>query len=179
MRLSRLWSCEAGAKDLSAGRRAFVALRRDERWADVARYVRVMKALLRGEDAEWDGALVRMLHRSRFAPARPIDVPFVIAAAGPKGIAVARELGDGVFGAPAPVPGFPWSVVLTFGTVLDDGEDPGAERVLAAAGHAAPVLFHYALENKQLGLLPNGAECACSSRTGTSAAGSRRCTATD
>ena len=99
---------------MAMGRRAMA-------WKDVAEYVRTLRALLRGEDATWEGAAIRMLHREEFAPRRPIDVPFVIAAAGPKGIAVARELGDGVFGAPAPVPGFAWSVVLTFGTILRPG----------------------------------------------------------
>ena len=84
-------------------------------------------------------------------------MPFVIAAAGPKGIAAARELGDGVFGAPMPIPGFDWSIALTFGTVLAEGEDRrDGPRVLAAAGHAAPVLFHFALENDRLDMLPNG-----------------------
>ena len=87
---------------------------------------------------------------------RPIDVPILIAAAGPKGIAVARELGDGVFAAPMPIDGFEWSVVLSFGTVLDDGEDPGSARVLAAAGPAAPVIFHFAVENRRLDIIPNG-----------------------
>jgi 5,10-methylenetetrahydromethanopterin reductase len=33
-------------------------------------------------------------------------------------------------------------VVLSFGTVLDEGEDAGSARVLAAAGHAAGVRLH-------------------------------------
>ena len=32
--------------------------------------------------------------------------------------------------------------VLTFGTVLGEDEDPGSERVMAAAGHAAAVIYH-------------------------------------
>jgi 5,10-methylenetetrahydromethanopterin reductase len=134
--------------------------RRPVPWARVAAYVRALKALLAGGDAEWEGAQIRMLHDGRSAPARPLRVPFVIAAAGPKGIAVARELGDGVFGAPAPIGGFAWSVVLTFGTILTDGESPGAARVLDAAGHAASVMFHWAVEHDQLDLLPNGREWA-------------------
>src|SRR5262245_19106221 len=72
------------------------------KWSYVSEYVRALRALLRGEPAEWDGAVVQMLHPAGFGAPRPIEVPFVIGAAGPKGIAVARELGDGVFGAPAP-----------------------------------------------------------------------------
>jgi 5,10-methylenetetrahydromethanopterin reductase len=126
------------------------------KWSYVREYVAALRALLRGEQITWEGGLMQMMHPDGFAPPRPIEVPIVIAAAGPKGIAAAHEIGDGVFGAPMPIGGFDWSVVLTFGTVLDDGEDPGSARVRDAAGPAAPVLFHYALENRQLGLLPNG-----------------------
>jgi 5,10-methylenetetrahydromethanopterin reductase len=45
-------------------------------------------------------------------------VPIIIGAAGPTGIAAAKELGDGVFAAPNPIGGFKWSIALTFGTVL-------------------------------------------------------------
>jgi 5,10-methylenetetrahydromethanopterin reductase len=130
------------------------------RWTWVSEYVRVLRALLRGEDVEWEGGVMRMLHPEGYGAARPIDVPFVIAAAGPKGVAAAREVGDGVFGAVVPIPGFRWSVVLTLGTVLDDGEDAGSARALAAAGHGASVAFHYALENRMLGIVPRGEEWA-------------------
>jgi 5,10-methylenetetrahydromethanopterin reductase len=106
-----------------------------------------------------------MLHPDGYGAARPIDVPFIVGAAGPKGIAAARELGAGVFGAPMPIGGFATSVVLTFGTVLEPGEDPGSERVLAAAGHAAPVTFHFALEIVCSTGLPRGAEWAAAYET--------------
>jgi 5,10-methylenetetrahydromethanopterin reductase len=122
-------------------------------WASVARYVRTVQALLRGEEVEWDGATIKMIHPDGCAPERPIDVPFLIGAAGPKGIGVAHEVGDGVFGAPAPIPGFDWSAVLTFGTVLDPAEDPGCDRVVDAAGHAAGVVLHWAVEQGQVDVL--------------------------
>ncbi|WP_201776649.1 LLM class flavin-dependent oxidoreductase [Allosalinactinospora lopnorensis] len=125
-------------------------------WSEVAEYIRVVRALLRGERAHWDGAVIEMLHRPGFAPPRPIDVPFLVGAQGDKGATVARELGDGVFGAPQPVPGFDWSAVLTFGTVLADGEDPGSPRAVEAAGHAAGVIFHFALEFDRLEMIPDG-----------------------
>jgi 5,10-methylenetetrahydromethanopterin reductase len=133
---------------------------RPMKWTHVVRYVRVLQALLRGEQAEWEGAIVQMLHPEGYGAPRPIDIPFVIGAAGPKGIAAARELGAGVFGAPMPIGGFATSVVLTFGTVLESGEDPSSARALAAAGHAAPVLFHFALENRVLDIVPRGTEWA-------------------
>jgi 5,10-methylenetetrahydromethanopterin reductase len=138
----------------------FALGQRPMRWAHVRAYVRTLRALLRGEQAEWEGGILQMLHPEGYAVRRPIDVPIVIAAAGPKGIAAAREVGDGVFGAPMPIPGFAWSIVLHFGTVLDEGEDAGSARVMAAAGHAAPVLFHWALENRMLDVVPNGAAWA-------------------
>jgi 5,10-methylenetetrahydromethanopterin reductase len=130
------------------------------KWRDVVAYVRTLRALLRGEQAEWEGGVLQMLHPDGFGARRPIDVPFVIAAAGPKGIAAARELGAGIFGGGMAIEGFEWSVVLTFGTVLHDGEDPGSPRALAAAGHGASVMFHFAKENGRLDMLANGREWA-------------------
>ena len=43
-----------------------------------------------------DGAVVKMIPPDGFLPERPIEVPIVVAANGPKGFAVAHELGDGV-----------------------------------------------------------------------------------
>jgi 5,10-methylenetetrahydromethanopterin reductase len=120
------------------------------RWDDVADYVRALQGLLRGERVVWDGAPIEMLHTPGFAPARPIEVPFVIAAGGPKGIAVAHELGAGVFGA-SPISGFEWSISLLYGTVLRDGEDAASPRVAEAAGHAGAVTLHYSHEHGLLG----------------------------
>ncbi len=130
------------------------------KWSYVAAYVRALRALLRGEDVEWEGGVMRMLHPPGYAAPRPVEVPFVIGAAGPKGIAAARDLGAGVFGAPMPIPGFAWSIVLTFGTVLADDEDPGSPRALAAAGHGAAVGFHFLLENRMLAMIARGEEWA-------------------
>ncbi|CAJ1581087.1 LLM class flavin-dependent oxidoreductase [[Mycobacterium] wendilense] len=120
------------------------------RWRDVERYVETVQGLLRGEVVSWDGAAVQLLHSPGLAPERPISVPFVFAADGPKGQAVARRLGSGVFSTRAPIPGFDWSVVLTLGTVLEDDESPESERVLAAAGHAGGVLLHFLHTTGQL-----------------------------
>jgi 5,10-methylenetetrahydromethanopterin reductase len=128
------------------------------KWTFVSEYVRVLRALLRGEEVEWEGGVMKMLHPAGFGAPRPIEVPFVIAAAGPKGVAAAREVGGGIFGAWVPIADFKWSVVLTMGTVLEDGEAPGSARAIAAAGHAAAVGFHYAVENRRLETIPGGKE---------------------
>jgi len=115
------------------------------RWADVATYVRAVRALLRGESVEWDGGVLRMMHPVGFSPARPIDVPILIGAGGPKGLSVAAELGDGVFSANRPGEGaeaFDWHALLAFGTVLDDGETLSSQRVLDAAGHGLAIAYH-------------------------------------
>ncbi|HEY5171467.1 MAG TPA: LLM class flavin-dependent oxidoreductase [Acidimicrobiia bacterium] len=111
-------------------------------WAWTRRYIEQLRGLLRGEKVEVDGTIVQMLHAPEFAPARPIATPIVVAANGPKGLAVARELGDGVMTIGSGDPEFEWCSVLAFGTVLDDGERPGSERALAAAGPGLTVVYH-------------------------------------
>lgn len=78
----------AGARALGAAPAA---------WSYLGEYVRVFRALLRGETTEWQGGILCMLHPDGFAPARPIDVPVLISDLGPKGIAVAHALADGLF----------------------------------------------------------------------------------
>jgi 5,10-methylenetetrahydromethanopterin reductase len=114
-------------------------------WATVANYVRTVQALLRGEQVEWDGAVIEMLHPEGFGAPRPIAVPWVVGVQGPKGQAVAREVGDGAFSL-FPIDGFDWMVQLAFGTVLDDGEDAGSARAIDAAGPAVAVLLHGSYE---------------------------------
>ncbi len=126
------------------------------RWADVAAYIRALRGLLRGEEVLWDGALAKMLER------KPVDVPLLVGADGPKGRAVAAELGDGVLGSGLPPTGddLPaWRGVLTFGTVLGPDEALTDERVMDAAGHAVAVAYHGAWERRGAGgvdRLPGG-----------------------
>ena len=119
-------------------------------WRQVAEYVRCLKALLAGETSEWDGAKIRMLQPPGFGAKRPVNVPILIGADGPKGLAVAAELGDGVFSAAAPQPDAvtvaDWRALLSFGTVLDEGEELTSARVIDAAGPAAVVMYHAVYE---------------------------------
>jgi 5,10-methylenetetrahydromethanopterin reductase len=129
-------------------------------WKFVRDYIATLRALLRGEVTEVDGAMVQMIHPRGFAPPRPIDVPIVIAANGPKGFAVAKELGDGVMTIMGGNPDFNWCATLVFGTVLDDGEVPTDERVISAAGAALTVVYHGMYEGNPEAVdgLPGGAE---------------------
>ena len=57
---------------------------RPMRWADVREYIVVLRALLRGDDAEWEGATIRMIHPSGYGAPRPIEVPILVGADGPR-----------------------------------------------------------------------------------------------
>jgi len=137
------------------------------KWSDVAAYVEALRALLRGETVDWEGGAIRLLQSEGFAPQRPIDIPIVIAAEGPKGIAVGRQLAQGLFvtgmGA-TPPDDFDWTIRLVWGTVLEDGEAPTSDRVLEAAGPAAAVTYHALYEmggvDAVVQALPNGAAWA-------------------
>jgi 5,10-methylenetetrahydromethanopterin reductase len=117
--------------------------------AHVRDYVLTLKALLRGEQVEVDGAKVQMLHGPGQAVERPIEVPMVLAAGGPKSVALAHEIFDGIAHV-VPCPGFKWSALMALGTVLDDDETFESPRVLEAAGPGAAVLFHAGYEHALL-----------------------------
>ncbi len=131
-------------------------------WAYMDAYIRAYRGLLRGETIEWEGARMRMLHPPGHAAPRPVDVPILISALGPKGGAVARELADALY-ATLTLPEFAkeFSEVsyLFWGTVLDEDEDPASERVQAAGGPGLALAYHGAYEfGSPLSELPGGAE---------------------
>jgi 5,10-methylenetetrahydromethanopterin reductase len=129
-------------------------------WATVARQVREIRALLRGETVLIDGAACAMIHSPGFAPKRPIEVPLWLAPMGPKGLAAAREVGDGVILPFEPAPGFARCAVLVSGTVLGPGEDHTTPRVREAAGPWFKTMYHGAWEQSPTAVdnLPSGAE---------------------
>jgi 5,10-methylenetetrahydromethanopterin reductase len=134
-------------------------------WVDVAAYIRALRGLLAGGSVEWEGRDVRLMHSPALDASFPVTVPIVVGADGPRGRAVAAELGDGIFTAsPASAcGGFSWSVCLVSGTVLDDGESAGSDRVVEAAGPAAAVAYHALYEgvnrrNPPIDALPRGAD---------------------
>lgn len=131
---------------------------RPHTWRSVRAYVETLRALLGGETVEYEGARIRMIPSEGFLPERPIEVPILIGANGPKGLEVARELGDGVMSIGPGFPEFAWSAVLAFGTVLDEGEPLDSPRVIEAAGPALAVVYHGAFEADPavLDALPNG-----------------------
>jgi 5,10-methylenetetrahydromethanopterin reductase len=114
-------------------------------WADLARYFVQVKALLRGEVVEVDGARCQMLHSPGFGPLRPIDVRLGLAPVGPKGFEIARELADAVILASLPTQEqCSWNEIamLANGTVFDPGEDFRSPRVIEAIGPAYATGVH-------------------------------------
>jgi 5,10-methylenetetrahydromethanopterin reductase len=129
-------------------------------WAETRTYIAQVRGLLEGESMVIDGAVVKMIPPEGYLPERPLQVPILVAANGPKGFAVARELGDGVMSIFGSYPEFPWCALLAFGTVLDPGESPDSERVYAAAGPALTVVYHgmYESDPELVESLPGGSE---------------------
>jgi len=130
------------------------------RWSLVKQYVQQLRGLLRGETVEIDGIPCRMLHSPGFALPRPINVPLLLAPAGPKGLAVAREIGDGIVVADAPRQGFGSCTLMVFGTVLDPGEHHTSPHVRDAVGPTAVTMYHGALASgrETVDALPGGRE---------------------
>jgi 5,10-methylenetetrahydromethanopterin reductase len=121
-----------------AGARALGA--KPSSWSYLRDYVRAFRGLLNGDSVDWNGSAMRMMHPPGFAPARPVGIPILISALGPKGLVVAKELGDGLFtvnGETASARQFSWAAVAVHGTVLADGEALNSDRVRAASGRWA------------------------------------------
>lgn len=122
------------------------------RWADVARYVRQVRALLAGETVEIDGGACQLIHSPGFAPERPIGTPIWVAPSGPKGFAVARDLDVPGVVVPAGLATAeqlaPWeqAAALVQGTVVRPGEDHTTPRLVSALGPAYATSFHAVYE---------------------------------
>jgi 5,10-methylenetetrahydromethanopterin reductase len=131
-------------------------------WAFMDAYIRAYRGLLRGETIEWEGARMRMLHPPGHAAPRPVEVPIIVGALGPKGAAVARELGDGLYitlALPEFAKEFSWVSYLFWGTIIEEDEEPGSERVRAAGGPGWALAYHGAYEfGTPLDELPGGRE---------------------
>lgn len=127
-------------------------------WAETRTYIAQVKGLLNGEAMVVEGKIAKLIPPAGYLPFGP--VPILVAANGPKGFAVARELGDGVMSIFGSYPEFDWCALLAFGTVLEPGESPGSERALLAAGPALTVVYHgmYEADPESVEGLPGGSE---------------------
>jgi 5,10-methylenetetrahydromethanopterin reductase len=131
-------------------------------WDFMQRFIGQLRGLLGGEEVEIDGAITRMIHPPGYAPERPIDVPLLIAANGPKGVQVARECADGlIFGGPLDaVPrGFEWLELALAGIPLEAGESATSPRIIEAARVWFTLQYHLAYDGfspETVRTLPHG-----------------------
>jgi len=95
-------------------------------------YLQQLRALLAGDTVDIDGQWCRMLHWDGLALARPVPVPLVVSAFGPRGTQLAREVADGRIGLSRRDSADRWYAQIFPGTIIDDGEDPAGDRVLEA-----------------------------------------------
>ena len=131
------------------------------KWAEFPEMVRDVQSLLRGETVEHEGQPISMLHWEGHAPNLPIEVPWTLGVNGPRGLAVAAAMNHGVFTS-RPRPDADYSqlrdvVLLTSGTVMDEGETVNSQRVIETAGPWVSVAYHAFLEQKdqRLTSMPN------------------------
>lgn len=116
-------------------------------WKTTRRYLEQLRGLLRGEVVDVDGERCQMIHHPDLASGRPIETPLLVSALGPKGKALVEELCadgtiDGYIGMADVAVQAPRRVLMTAGTVLDDGEDVTSERVTGALGPWYVVRYH-------------------------------------
>jgi 5,10-methylenetetrahydromethanopterin reductase len=104
-------------------------------------YVSAVRLLLAGQTAIVDGSPVRMLHAPQLTEDRPLRVPLWLSVFGPRGIALASEIADGIIGPRHST--LPTAMIVS-GTVLDPDEDPYSERVKEAIGPWRVVDWHNA-----------------------------------
>jgi 5,10-methylenetetrahydromethanopterin reductase len=121
------------------------------RWAEVEEYIRGLRALLAGEELEWDGEVIALRHGTLAGVRLPAHVPIWVAAHGPKGYAVAERVADAVLtnlghGSTNVVTELNRVFLLHYGTVLEEDESLASERVLQAAGPAAALHLHLGSE---------------------------------
>ncbi len=129
-------------------------------WKFTRTYLEQLRALLQGRVVDIEGKACQMIHHPEFAKRRPIDVPILLSAFGPKGLAITREIADGWIGFAPPSERFDWAVRMVYGTVLDPGESPQSERVVQAVGPWQVGLYHSAWEESldAVSSLPGGKE---------------------
>src|SRR5882757_8132919 len=118
-------------------------------WSYLRDYVAAFRGLLAGATVVWQGARMQMMHPDGHAPERPMEVPILISALGPKGLAIATELADGLFtvnGQTDFTARFDWAALGVHGTVLAEDEPRHSPQVQAAAGPGNALAYHVAYE---------------------------------
>jgi len=118
-------------------------------WGYVREFLGQIRGLLAGEAVQIDGRVAQMRHPPGFAPERPIRVPLIVAANGPKGVEVARDLSDGLIygGDLSKIPtGFDTLWMPAGAIVLDDGDSRASFEVQDTARIMFSLRYHLAYE---------------------------------
>jgi 5,10-methylenetetrahydromethanopterin reductase len=117
-------------------------------WDYMERYVNAYTGLLRGETIEWgEPGCACCTHTD---PPRPVTIPVLVGALGPKGRQVAHRVGQGVYATSQIDPAireFPWVAYLYFGSIWDDDETPSDEWQRATAGPGWALVYHLVYEH--------------------------------
>ena len=108
--------------------------KRPRTWKTVEQYVATLRALLAGQETEIDGTIVRCLHEEGATRLGAAAIPILVAANGPKGIAAAHRIADGVISLSGAISGFAWSASAVVGTVLNLGESYNDPAVIERIG---------------------------------------------
>jgi 5,10-methylenetetrahydromethanopterin reductase len=127
-------------------------------WESMRRHLLQVRALVRGEAVDIDGGMAQLLASPGLLPDRPIRTPLLLAAQGPRGRAVAKEIADGLVALGNPGQGFDPCLVSVSGTVLDPGETAKSPRVRAAVAPLLSTIYHSTLarDPEAVRRLPNG-----------------------
>jgi 5,10-methylenetetrahydromethanopterin reductase len=121
--------------------------KRPARWAEVEEYAVALRALLAGEEIDWDGGVVALRPGRLTGVEVPVEVPIWIAAHGPKGYEVAARVADGVVtnpghGADDALSSHDRVYAQFNATILRPGEGLDSDRVLDAGGPPAALHLH-------------------------------------
>ena len=111
-------------------------------WATTRAWIEQLQGLLRGEVVQIDGNRCQLIHREELAIQRPVSVPILLSAWGPKGVAITREIAGGWMGS-EPIPeGFDWAVQMVNGAVLAPGETANARTAIEGVGPYHAQIYH-------------------------------------
>ena len=124
------------------------------------RHFEQVRGLLRGDAVDIDGGMTQLLATDGWLAPRPMQVPLLLAAQGPRGRQLAHEIADGLITLRAAAPGFETCLVSVNGTVMDDDEDAETPRVRAATVPLVASSYHsrWASDPESVRALPNGAQ---------------------
>ena len=111
-------------------------------WDYLITYIQQLRGLLRGEVVTIEGEQCQMMHFKNITAKRPIEIPILLSAMGPKGQKLTEEHADGIFTIGGGQFDLDWHVQMVNGTVLDDGETLESDRVKQAVGPWYVLMYH-------------------------------------